>query len=210
MFLQNYTDIYIQLIISIWYTYIRDSLAWNMCSRDTDPSISSCAIHSTRCQTWRFLGFQKVVKGGKKILGIRPPPTYPSFWNSSPLKHHKQTNKNRTTNTEFWTWITANVWFIKLFPFILLQRSFLWKVVPKVLDHSAIRQPSPAIPEVQVNTLICEGIIFLSDKQWAKSPFWLRKFQGFSARFFSPGWGTLWSSFFLKVGSHRSSTVFPK
>ena len=102
MFLQNYTDIYIQLIISIWYTYIRDSLAWNMCSRDTDPSISSCAIHSTRCQTWRFLGFQKVVKGGKKILGIRPPPTYPSFWNSSPLKHHKQTKKIelQTQNSE--------------------------------------------------------------------------------------------------------------
>lgn len=51
-------------------------------------------------------------------------------------------------------------------------------------DHSAIRQPSPAIPEVQVNTLICEGIIFLSEKHWQNLLFGCGSFRVFLLVFF--------------------------
>ena len=87
---------------------------------------------------------------------------------------------------------------------------FVGKSLPKS-PFSHPKPPSPAIPEVQVNTLICEGIIFLSEKTMAlQSPFWLRKFQGFFCSFFFPGINAPFGQAFLKGRSHRSSTVFPE
>ena len=160
-----------------------------MCSRDTDPSISSCAIHSTRCQTGVFWGFQKVVKGYDHPQHIH---TLETLLPLNTINKQKNTTyKHRILNMNYSKRLIHQVVPLHFGPTFFLLES-------RSQSHWPFSHPTaiPCHPRSSSGHLDRWGDHI---PQWKNNGFaspLVAEVSGFSWSFCPPGWGTLWSSSF--------------